>query len=59
MATPVANTASRTRIKGSSSQLSIGRTPATKAKISTTIRLRLRLNSATRTTDKGMTRRGN
>ena len=46
-------------ISGTSSQVSIGRTPATKAKIRTTTRFRLRLKSASSTLDNGITSRGN
>ena len=56
---PVAKTASIATISGSSSQLSIGVTPSSSAKPSTTTRFSARLNSASSTTDSGITMRGN
>ena len=46
-------------ISGTSSHVSIGRTPAASAKIVTTIRFRHRLKNASSTIDNGMTMRGN
>ncbi len=56
---PVEKTTSIARISGSSSQLSIGCTPAMSANTSTTIRFSMRLKNASSTTDSGMTSRGN
>ncbi len=59
IAIPVAKTASIATISGSSSQLSIGVTPSSSAKPSTTTRFSARLNDASSTTESGITMRGN
>ena len=56
---PVEKTISIARIRGSSSQLSIGCTPEISAKISTTMRFIARLKKPSSTIDSGMTSRGN
>ncbi len=59
IARPVEKTTSSERISGSSSQLSIGRTPEISAKSSTTTRFSSRLKKDSSTIASGMTMRGN